>query len=216
MRLNKKVLGVALLLAASVAVAIAIAVYLGTRSADTVPPENAGTTTATPGDTSAPTGTASSTGAVGAHSAAVAPSGASDSPREDITMAEAEALFRTPLRSPSLGTIREETARDPHVTPPTLLSFGAELGARLTVAAQSEAKGLEFLDQLQECVTTNAEARTAPAAQAMCLIHGKWLTQRQPGLKGKFEELRAQAGPEAQSIFRMMTAGVSGPTGNGP
>ncbi|MCM2277579.1 MAG: hypothetical protein NDJ89_05835 [Oligoflexia bacterium] len=171
------------------------------------PERGALATHSSPGETSRQDSLTKSPAAIETGSAASPlPSGAPPAALEDIDRAQAESLFRTPVNIPELPRVRDEIAREPHVTPPALVSFGAELGARLTIALESESHAREFLTQLKACVEPKPTG-TLPAAEAMCLLHAEWVTERYAGLAPELAELKTQASAEARAIHEKMAGG---------
>lgn len=130
---------------------------------------------------------------------------ASPSVRE-LTHEDAVEIFKTPIQSPDIAAIREEVKKDPHSTPMGLTRFGAELGARISIARESEDNARVFLSQMKDCVSSETHY---PAAEAMCLLHAQWITQNYPQLKDFQDGIQASASPESRRIFNLMNRKTS-------
>jgi pyruvate/2-oxoglutarate dehydrogenase complex dihydrolipoamide acyltransferase (E2) component len=119
----------------------------------------------------------------------------------ELTHEDAIQIFKTPIQSPDLAAIREEVKKDPHATPMGLTRFGAELGARISIARESEDNARIFLSQMKDCVSSESHY---PAAEAMCLLHTQWIIQTYPQLKDLQGDIQSSASSEARRIFDRM------------
>jgi hypothetical protein len=90
--------------------------------------------------------------------------------------------------APAEEVLREEVKKDPHHTPPSVLSFAIELGQKMDNATESSEKATKLFNELSDCV--NSEAfRSRPSIRAICLSNAGRLSRRVPALEDHFQEL---------------------------
>lgn len=102
--------------------------------------------------------------------------------------------------------LRQEVARNPHQTPPSLLRFGADVGKRLSQAKKSETEASRFLTELSECGTSELGAQMPVQVQAMCLITASQLGKVWPTLHSRVEEILKSSDPKSLDLASRLLA----------
>lgn len=107
---------------------------------------------------------------------------------------------RPPLAQvmPSLDTIRDEVAADPHVTPRSILLFAEALAPRLERAFASESDADRFLDELRECAKTPGD----DVVRGLCVKSALRLTAVYPSLASRGEAIESEVTPEIRALAR--------------
>lgn len=104
------------------------------------------------------------------------------------------------IAPPSVAQLRDEVAQDPHKTPDSLLRFGAQVGARMKEANQSESLARDFLGELGDCA--RAKTGSVPVqSQALCLDAAQSLAKKWPSLQAPVKELFKSANPDAVRLL---------------
>jgi hypothetical protein len=122
-------------------------------------------------------------------------------------LGEQDAAGRAPpaewLRSaPDEARLRREARANPHVTPPSLRRFAADLGAAADrLAPDDRAGATAFMADLRRCVI---EGPRPPTVEALCLSNADALRQRFPHLSEEHERLRRRASPEARRLVEAL------------
>jgi hypothetical protein len=110
--------------------------------------------------------------------------------------------------APDADRLRREARANPHVTPPSLRRFAAELGAASDrLAPDDRAGATAFMEDLRRCVV---EGPRPPTVEALCLSGAADLRDRFPHLAGEYERLRGRASPEARRLVEALAGLRSG------
>ncbi len=120
-------------------------------------------------------------------------------PTTSAPVVESDNPKDAPVEAPKAETVYKEVENDPHVTPPSLLNFAAELGAKLKEALHDESKAAPLFAELEQCALKDGKEAN-PSAQALCLDNARRLGTQYPKLSARFEELKEKSNPE---IVRM-------------
>lgn len=105
--------------------------------------------------------------------------------------------------APTVESVRDEVAGDPHVTPKAILDFSIALGQKMEQAEVSEDAARKFFSELEECVLTEGQT-TAHSVQALCLLNAKRLAKKYSTLQTNLERLEVKAHPEAVRLTKGM------------
>lgn len=119
----------------------------------------------------------------------------------------AEAKTFPPLKTPTIQEFRNEVARDPETTPPSLLRFAAVLGPRMEAALKSEdaAKALE--PELEDCALARNGHGAIASVQATCLSDARKLGRAYPDSLGeRAANLTSQADPSVTRLLSVLPA----------
>lgn len=117
--------------------------------------------------------------------------------------ARTESVKVIPPRNEDL---REEVKADPHVTPPSLVKFAANVGERMKLALQSETEAASFFNELEDCLSESGDS-VSPSAQALCLNEARRLSLRFTSLAKRFEKVSGAAEPEVTRLSRFIGMG---------
>jgi hypothetical protein len=85
---------------------------------------------------------------------------------------------------PSASVLREEIKQNVHVTPPSLLRFGTDLGVRMKDAKRSEPAAISLLAELKTCARPAQIDESPVQTRALCLVSARELEQAWPNLHG--------------------------------
>ncbi len=117
---------------------------------------------------------------------------------------EPQKKMEKKLQPPSLDQVREEVAHSAEKTPPSLLKFGKDLGARMTQALQSESDAAKLMPELKDCVQNTA----VESAAALCLQDAFRLQEKFIHLNREYAEIVRVARPEVVELFRSFSEAV--------
>jgi hypothetical protein len=100
-------------------------------------------------------------------------------------------------KPPSVNDLREEVKQNVHMTPPSLIRFGADIGARMKAAKQNKAEAIKLLSELKTCASPISLTESPVQARALCIVSARELAQAWPELKATVDELVDGADAEA-------------------
>jgi hypothetical protein len=104
------------------------------------------------------------------------------------------------LQMPSVNIARQEVAKNPHVTPKTLIQ-NAYTMSQLFDEVQDEKSAKLFLDKMRECSIDSAD--TPVAVKSSCIRYLDRLEKKFPHLKTDIEHVREQASQEARELEQL-------------
>jgi hypothetical protein len=128
------------------------------------------------------------------------PSMASKTNLGDVLTPEEKA--RLTLDLPNLKDVRKEIARDPHTTPPSLVTFAADLGGKMDEALTSETKASYFFGQLERCALSGKGSTRS--VQALCLSDAQRVQDKYKSLKNDYDHLQSQAPAEVVKMSKIV------------
>lgn len=138
-------------------------------------------------------------GSLGREKSDSAPEGSMQARPSQIVPAPQERLMRPLARViPSSATVRAEVARNPHVTPPSILSFSLELGERFDRALRSSEESEKLMRELEKCATEDVRntGERLQSVRALCLLNARHLSEQRPELKNAYSVIEAKV-PDA-------------------
>lgn len=89
------------------------------------------------------------------------------------------------VKAPETHDYREEAAKDPHSTPPSLLAFADQMADAMDEAKKDEQKGSALFSKLDTCVMGDGPS----PARALCAENAKRLAKMYPSLKTSLDDL---------------------------
>lgn len=101
---------------------------------------------------------------------------------------------------PSLKTLRDDVAKNPHETPQALLRFGADLGVRMEEAKKDKNSAIQLLSELKGCSQPASVDDSPVQARAICLVTAREIAQIWPDLKNSVEEVVSGADSKAREL----------------
>ncbi|HTL12310.1 MAG TPA: hypothetical protein VL588_07470 [Bdellovibrionota bacterium] len=107
---------------------------------------------------------------------------------DDGTPNEAMPKFTGRLEAPPVQNLRDEVAKDPHGTPPSLLRYAAQMADRMEAAFQSPEEADRLYPELEDCVKDPGGTVTQ-TVKLTCYVNALRLSRRY----GKRFEGRADA-----------------------
>ncbi|MCC7443033.1 MAG: hypothetical protein IT285_15475 [Bdellovibrionales bacterium] len=127
----------------------------------------------------------------------------SDLPNQDPPPVDDAPRFTGALESPSVESLREEVARNPHGTPPSLLLYAQRMADRMEAAMQTGDEADRLFAELEDCVRSPTE-RVTIQVQVVCYTNAGRLSRKYGGrFKERFENLVASA-PTVASMVKAM------------
>lgn len=140
--------------------------------------------------------------------------GASPSPTPGATphgAARSQSIDESPLgpppalrpvreATPRLVKLREEAARNPHGTPPSLLMFSDEVGERVA-QVRNEREATALFRELEECLV-KPEDPSSHSVQGICLINARDLSRKFEGLRAAYTSLEKKSNPDVVKSIR--------------
>jgi len=113
---------------------------------------------------------------------------------DDGTPNEAMPKFTGRLEAPPVQNLRDEVAKDPHGTPPSLLRYAAQIADRMEAAFQSPQEADRLYPELEDCVKDPGGTVTQ-TVKLTCYVNALRLSRRYgKRFEGRAEAL-AQASP---------------------
>jgi hypothetical protein len=123
-----------------------------------------------------------------------------NSEKSGSTVETVQTIQRVARIAPTQDQVREEVARNPHVTPKSLIFFASKMAQKFKIARTSEQNAREFYQELDECLAS-PELRGADSTQALCLRDAQRIAQIFPSLHEQFDQLRSEAAPAVLGLL---------------
>ena len=115
------------------------------------------------------------------------------------TAPEATPSIVEVLNIPSLFSMRNEVAINPHATPFSLIHFSREMAARIKKVGSNKEEQARLLNDFKACVLDPSEIPVT--VRALCLTYGKYLAQVNSSFQGDMEQLLERADPKVLDLL---------------
>jgi hypothetical protein len=123
------------------------------------------------------------------------PSSAPPTPSPRVEPGKA-ILDSVTLDAPSVNQLRTEVAANPHETPPSVLSFAAELAPRMAAALHSSEKAHHLWNELEKCTS---QISSPTVIRSICLSNINILADHY-SWQEKYQDLLGKVNPEVKRL----------------
>lgn len=100
---------------------------------------------------------------------------------------------------PDKEDVKEETSRNPHRTPESLVKFATAMGPLMEKAYVNDQSADILIRELHNCATDSSVAKSA---RALCVSNAQKIAKTHPDMKDKADQIRASVDPGVTDILK--------------